>query len=152
MNVDTQKPAVVLIEFQNQWTNKGLYHFFNLRVFTPGFFTSSDLFLDRGPILCYQKRFALAIEHLSEHLKRDRKREFIGFEKFPGRRIPAANHGLVLAPGQIVQRPNGKAAACGTPRRHNHFRIIGYKGRKLVQSTQRFRSGEKHYQFRFFGI
>ena len=26
MNVDTQKSAVVLIEFQNQWTNKGLYH------------------------------------------------------------------------------------------------------------------------------
>ena len=24
MNVDTQKSAVVLIEFQNQWTNKGV--------------------------------------------------------------------------------------------------------------------------------
>jgi len=78
MSIDTQKSAVVLIEFQNQWTNKGLYHFFNLRVFTPGFFTSSGLFLNRCPILCHQKRFALAIEHLGEHLKRDPKREFIG--------------------------------------------------------------------------
>ena len=26
MNIDTQKSAVVLIEFQNQWTDKGLYH------------------------------------------------------------------------------------------------------------------------------
>ena len=26
MNIDPQKSAVVLIEFQNQWTDKGLYH------------------------------------------------------------------------------------------------------------------------------
>ncbi len=26
MNIETQKSAVVLIEFQNQWTDKGLYH------------------------------------------------------------------------------------------------------------------------------
>ena len=26
MKIDTQKSAVVLIEFQNQWTDKGLYH------------------------------------------------------------------------------------------------------------------------------